>query len=124
MTPMHVVDAPVPGAGKSYVLDTTAVISTGQLMPVIAAGRTAEETEKRLGSALLAGQPLITIDNVSGELSGDALCQIIERPRPQVRILGKSELVDGRDPRHHAVRQRQQYDHRRRPLPPCHSRPA
>jgi putative DNA primase/helicase len=63
-------------------------------MPVIAAGRTEEETEKRLGSALLASQSLVTIDNVNGELSGDALCQIIERPRPQVRILGKSELID------------------------------
>ena len=48
-------------------------------MPVIAAGRTEEETEKRLGAALLTGQPLITIDNVNGELRGDALCQIIER---------------------------------------------
>jgi hypothetical protein len=94
VTPMHVVDAPVAGAGKSYLLDLAAAISTGQLMPVIAAGRSEEETEKRLGSALLASQSLITIDNVNGELSGDALCQIIERPRPQVRILGKSELVD------------------------------
>jgi Bifunctional DNA primase/polymerase, N-terminal len=94
VTPMHVVDAPVPGAGKSYLLDTAAVIATGQLMPVFPAGRTEEETEKRLGSALLASQSLITIDNVNGELSGDALCQIVERPRPQVRILGKSELVD------------------------------
>jgi Bifunctional DNA primase/polymerase, N-terminal len=94
VTPMHVADAPVAGAGKSYLLDLAAAISTGQLMPVIAAGRNEEETEKRLGSALLASQSLITIDNVNGELSGDALCQIIERPRPQVRILGKSELVD------------------------------
>ena len=45
-------------------------------------------------AALLAGQPLITIDNVNGKLMGDALCQIIARPRPQVRILGKSELID------------------------------
>jgi hypothetical protein len=63
-------------------------------MPLLANGRTEEETEKCLGSALLASQSLITIDNVNGELSGDALCQIIERPRGQVRILGRSELVD------------------------------
>jgi hypothetical protein len=94
VTPMHVIDAPEAGAGKSYLLDVTSAIATGQPMPVIAAGRTEEETEKRLGSALLASQSLITIDNVNGELSGDALCQIIERPRPQVRILGKSELID------------------------------
>jgi hypothetical protein len=94
VAPMHVVDAPIASSGKSYLLDTAASIVTGQPMPVIAAGGNEEETEKRLGAALLASQSLITIDNVSGELSGDALCQIIERPRPQVRILGKSELVE------------------------------
>jgi hypothetical protein len=94
VAPMHVVDAPVAASGKSFMLDVAAAIVSGQRMPVIAAGRTEEETEKRLGSALLASQPLICIDNVNGELGGDALCQIIERPRPQVRILGKSELMD------------------------------
>jgi hypothetical protein len=39
----------------------------------------------------MAGQPLINIDNISGELRGDALCQYIERPIVDVRILGKSE---------------------------------
>jgi putative DNA primase/helicase len=45
------------------------------------------------GGAAMTGQPLISIDNVNGELFGDALCQIIERTRPQIRILGKTELV-------------------------------
>jgi Bifunctional DNA primase/polymerase, N-terminal len=93
VVPMHTLDAPVAASGKSYGLDCVAVIATRQRMPVIAAGQDAEESEKRLGSALLAGQPLVTIDNISGTLSGDALCQYIERPRPQVRILGKSELI-------------------------------
>ena len=55
-------------------------------MPVMAAGRT-EETEKRLGAALVA-QALISIDNVNGELGGDALCQVIERPN-----LGSASLA-------------------------------
>jgi putative DNA primase/helicase len=59
----------------------------------MAAGRTEEETEKRLGAALLAWQPLISIDNVNGELGGDALCQIIERPVVEIRSPTK-ELVD------------------------------
>ena len=92
--PMHIADAPVAGSGKSYLFDTAAVIAIGQPMPVIAAGCNEEELEKRLGAALLAGRPLITIDNVNGTLMSDALCQIIERPRPLVRILGKSELIE------------------------------
>ena len=94
VVPMITIDAPVAGAGKSYGLDLVSMIATGERMPVIAAvPGNPEENEKRLGAALLAGQPLVTIDNISGVLFGDALCQIIERPRPQVRILGKSTMI-------------------------------
>lgn len=92
VAPMHTMDAPVAASGKSFFLDIVAAIATGQPMPVISTGKDEQECEKRLGSALLAGQSLICIDNISGALSGDCLCQIIERPRPQVRILGKSEM--------------------------------
>jgi hypothetical protein len=93
VAPMHVARAPTSGSGKSYLWDIVAAIVIGQPMPVMAAGANAEETEKRLGAALLAGQSLISIDNVNGELGGDALCQIIERPIVDVRVLGKSERV-------------------------------
>jgi putative DNA primase/helicase len=91
VSPMFLFNAPVAGSGKSFFCDTVSVIAIGQLMPVMAAGRNEEETEKRLGAALIAGQPLINIDNISGDLYGDALCQFIERPIVDVRVLGKSE---------------------------------
>ena len=94
LAPMHTTDATAAGSGKSYLLDIVAMIATGQKMPVISMGGKVEETEKRLGSALLAGHQLVCIDNVSTALFGDCLCQIIERPRPQVRILGKSQLIE------------------------------
>jgi hypothetical protein len=93
VTPMHASRAPTPGSGKSFLWDVGAAISSGQPMPVMSAGANTEETEKRLGAALLAGQPLISIDNISGELGGDALCQIIERPVVEIRVLGRSERV-------------------------------
>jgi hypothetical protein len=91
VTPMHAACAPTAGSGKSYLFDIAAAIAIGQPCPVMAAGRNEEETEKRLGAALLAGQPIISIDNLNGDLGGDALCQIIERPVVEIRILGKSE---------------------------------
>lgn len=91
VTPMHVAKASTPGSGKSYLFDVVAAIAIGQRMPAMAAGRNEEETEKRLGAALLVGQTLISIDNVNGELGGEALCQYIERPIVSVRVLGKSE---------------------------------
>jgi hypothetical protein len=92
VVPMHAARSPAPGSGKSYLWDTVGAIAIGQPCPVMAAGPSAEETEKRLGSALMAGQALISIDNVNGQLGGDALCQAIERPVMQVRVLGRSEL--------------------------------
>src|SRR6185312_8156496 len=61
--------------------------------PVISAGSSVEELEKRLGAAVITGQPLVSIDNLNGQLEGDALCQLIERPLVDIRILGRSEQV-------------------------------
>lgn len=93
VAPLHVITAPAPGTGKSYILDIAAAITIGQPCPVMAAGQKEEETEKRLATALMTGQPLISLDNVNGELGGDILCQAAERPLVDVRILGKSERV-------------------------------
>lgn len=93
VAPMHANRAPTPGSGKSYILDLASAISSGQPCPVISAGADEYETEKRLGAALLKGQSLIAIDNLNGELRGDALCQMIERPIVDVRVLGFSRLV-------------------------------
>ena len=93
VAPMHVIRAPSPGSGKSFLLDVATAISTGQPCPVISAGKNEEELEKRLGALLMTGQSIISIDNVNGNLGGDALCQIIERPSVDIRVLGKSEIV-------------------------------
>lgn len=91
--PMHATTAPVAGSGKSYIIDVASGLGLGDFAPVITAGRTEEETEKRLVSALLNGQAIISIDNVNGDLGGDLLCQMVERPIVSVRPLGSSALV-------------------------------
>ncbi len=68
------------------MVDLAAVIATGRRCPVIAAGKTEEETEKRLGALLRDAVPVVSIDNVNGELGGDMLCQLMERPLVRVRI--------------------------------------
>jgi putative DNA primase/helicase len=91
--PLHAVRAPTPGTGKSYLVDLAAALSTGQPCPVISPHPEEKELEKRLGAALLDGQSLVSIDNLNGALSGDALCQMVDRPLVQVRPLGVSKLV-------------------------------
>jgi hypothetical protein len=55
VAPMHVARAPIAGSGKSYLWDTAASIAIGRPMPVISAGQTEEELEKRLTAAVLTG---------------------------------------------------------------------
>jgi putative DNA primase/helicase len=91
VAPLHAATAPAPGTGKTFWIDIASTISTGEMAAVIAAGRNEEETEKRLSAELMEGQPIISIDNLNGDLRGDFLCQIIERPIIKSRILGQSE---------------------------------
>jgi putative DNA primase/helicase len=93
VAPLHVYDAPEAGSGKSYLVDLSSIIATGEVAPATAAGRDEEETEKRLASELMSGQPIISIDNLNGGLFGDFLCQAIERPIIKPRILGRSETL-------------------------------
>ena len=79
------------GTGKSYVIDIASAITTGEVAAVIAAGRNEEETEKRLSAELMTSQPIVSIDNLNGDLGGDFLCQAIERPIIKPRVLGRSE---------------------------------
>jgi hypothetical protein len=92
--PMHLVAAHMAGTGKSYLVDTAAMIATGRLCPVITALKSVEETEKRLGAIILSGIPMVSLDNCTHDLGGDILCQIAERPVVKVRILGYSETPD------------------------------
>jgi len=92
--PMHLIGAHMAGTGKSYLVDTFAVIATGRLCPVITALKSVEETEKRLGSIVLSGIPMISLDNCTHDLGGEFLCQMAERPIVKIRILGRSETPE------------------------------
>lgn len=88
--PLHAFSAPVAGTGKGKLVDVAAMMISGRPAPVIAPGKKEEETEKRLGAALIAGDPLLSIDNVEHPLGGELLCQMLTQPLLKVRILGQS----------------------------------
>ena len=84
----------MPVRGGSYLQDLMSAIAIGERCPTISLTlHNDEENEKRLSSAANSGQPIIAIDNFSGTLMGNFFCQLIERPMPQIRMLGKSEMV-------------------------------
>jgi hypothetical protein len=94
VAPLVAVRATTAGTGKSFLVDITSVIATGRICPVVSASKDPNETEKRLVGLLLAGYPIISLDNMNGELGGDLLCQAVERPLVLVRRLGGSDLFE------------------------------
>ncbi|WP_052120223.1 CHC2 zinc finger domain-containing protein [Inquilinus limosus] len=94
VAPMHAIKASTAGSGKTYLVDVASITATGQRCPVITMGKVEEETEKRLGALLMAGVPIISLDNCNGEMGGDMLCQMVERPMVRARILGRSEAPE------------------------------
>ena len=95
VVPLHAFRASTAGTGKTYLVDVASTIATGRPCPVASVAPGDEgETEKRLAGLLLAGFPVICLDNVNGELGGDLLAQAIERPLVQIRPLGASDIVE------------------------------
>jgi putative DNA primase/helicase len=94
VAPMNLLRAPDAGSGKSFLADLVSTIARGQVCPVITNAKSIEEMEKRLGSLILEGAPIISLDNCSHDLGGDLLCQITERRLIRIRILGKSEAPE------------------------------
>jgi putative DNA primase/helicase len=93
-SPLHIFVAPTAGSGKSFVVDIASQIATGRRCAVVAATGLSEELEKRLGAAMLSGRPMISLDNLSGELSSNLLCQAVSQPFISFRPLGVSAEIN------------------------------
>ena len=91
--PMHCVDSPEAGSGKSMLVDVASIGANGGLAPVLDYGRDPAEAGKRLDAMMLAGDPLIAIDNVEAPLEGAVLCQMLTQPARRIRVLGGHTVV-------------------------------
>ena len=94
MVPLFAILAHDSGTGKSFLVDLIAVIVTGRLCPVITGSRSAEELEKRLAALLLEGSSMASLDNLSHDIEGDLLAQMVTQQYIKPRILGKSEVPE------------------------------
>jgi hypothetical protein len=92
--PAHCLTAPVAGSGKSMVVDIASEIADGRRAAVMSLGRTDEEAEKRLGSALIAGDSIISIDNIDRPFGGELFCQALTQRMLKIRILGYSRIIE------------------------------
>jgi putative DNA primase/helicase len=91
--PLHGFTSPVPGTGKSLLVDIASWLANGEAAPVISQGASKEETEKRLGAELLSGNSIVSFDNCGSEVDSELLCQALTQRELRVRELGYSRNV-------------------------------
>jgi hypothetical protein len=75
-------------------VDICSEIADGRRAAVMSLGRTDEEAEKRLGSALIAGDSIISIDNIDRPFGGELFCQALTQTMLKIRMLGFSKIVE------------------------------
>lgn len=91
--PAHAFTAPAPGSGKSYLASITARIATGRDAAGLAFSQDEAENRKQIDAALLEGKTALLFDNVTAEVSGARLSEVLTQPEITVRPLGRSETV-------------------------------
>jgi hypothetical protein len=92
-TPLHLLDAPSRGTGKGLLADVIAVIGLGVPAWVMALSRDENEMRKSITSVLMAGSPMILLDNVH-RLDSSNLCAVLTTTRWRDRLLGRSKIVE------------------------------
>jgi hypothetical protein len=93
--PMIDYDAPTPGSGKGKLAKCVGIMALGKPPAHMNMNPKDDEFIKLLSSVLLAGDPVIWIDNISRPIGGiDLLDSAITEPVAKIRILGVSETQD------------------------------
>jgi putative DNA primase/helicase len=92
-TPMIIVDASTRGAGKSLMVDLAALIATGRLAARMIYSRDNAEVRKVITSIALIGDPMVLLDNVTGELGCPALDAALTADVWRDRVLGSSTMT-------------------------------
>ena len=89
--PFDLFRAPRMGSGKSYLMEIMSTILSGQPCPVLTYANSKEEMKKQLGSLILEGATIISLDNCEEDIGGELLCQIATEQVVRIRILGQSQ---------------------------------
>jgi hypothetical protein len=92
-TPMHLLDAPVEGTGKTLLASCVSEVSTGRPVEAIAEAPDDEEWRKRLTVVLVEGPTIVLLDNLNRILDSGALASVLTSRVWKDRVLGVSKTV-------------------------------
>jgi len=92
-TPLHLLDAPVEGTGKTLLAIVIAIVATGLEPAAIAEGTCDEEWRKRITAVLIEGPAFVLLDNLNRLLDSGALAAVLTSRTWKDRILGFSKTA-------------------------------
>lgn len=92
--PIHLIEAPTPGSGKSLLADLISIIARGRACEATTLTRDENETRKKLTALLAHGAPIVLVDNVRGELDSAQLASALTAEVWTDRILGATRMVE------------------------------
>ena len=91
--PGFLVRAHSPGTGKTLLSECLMILAGASTAALPLPEKNPEEIEKRLAAKLLTGCSGLILDNLVGSIDNAALCSMLTSSSPEVRILGRSEVV-------------------------------
>lgn len=92
VTPWHYIDAPAPGTGKGLLVEAETEVATGLPALVGTEAESDAEYRKRITSLLLAGQPIIVLDNVNSTLASGTLAAAATARYWYDRLLSSNQM--------------------------------
>ena len=81
------------GSGKGLLARCICAIANGREPSAVTSGGSAEELEKRIAAELIAGGPVLFLDNINRSFKSDLLASAITERPARIRILGKTKMV-------------------------------
>ena len=92
-TPLHLIDAPSPGTGKSLLARILLMATCGPEISPTPGTRDEEEWRKKISSSLLGGRPYIFLDNLDRKVDSASLAAALAATEWEDRRLGATENI-------------------------------
>jgi hypothetical protein len=91
--PCFVIAANMPGAGKTKLVDTMSLITTGFPLPRMTQAGTEDEDRKRITTLLMNGRRQLLLDNVNARFGNGVIDALLTGEVWQDRVLGSNREV-------------------------------
>ncbi len=92
-SPLFLLDANVRGSGKSMLADLVGLIVCGFELARMVLPKDDDEMRKSLLSIAMAGDEIVLLDNVAGEIGGASLDAVLTGKRINGRVLGETRQI-------------------------------